>query len=54
MLDMRMNGIREKTRAVLKALARVRSYEQVMAIDRSLTARDVFRALSENARELLG
>lgn len=45
---MRLNEVSEKSRAVLKALAKVRSYEQVLAADRTLTAHDVFRALSES------
>jgi hypothetical protein len=45
---MRLNEISEKSRAVLKALAKVRSYEQILAADRTLTAHDVFRALSES------
>jgi hypothetical protein len=45
---MRLNEISEKSRAVLKALAKVRSYEEVLAGDCTLTAHDVFRALSES------
>jgi hypothetical protein len=44
---MRLNEVSEKSRAVLKALAQGRSYQQVLAADRTLTAHDVFRALSE-------
>ena len=46
---MRLNEVSEKSRAVLKALAKGRSCEQILAADRSLTAHDVFRALSESA-----
>jgi hypothetical protein len=45
---MRLNEISEKSRAVLKALAKGLSCEQVLAADRTLTAHDVFRALSES------
>jgi hypothetical protein len=45
---MRLNEISEKSRAVLKALAKGRSYEQIRTADRTLTAHDVFRALSES------
>lgn len=45
---MRSNELSDKSRAVLKALAKVRSYEQVLSADRTLTAHDVFRALSES------
>jgi hypothetical protein len=45
---MRMNEISEKSRSVLKALAKGLSYEQILAADRSLTAHDFFRALSES------
>jgi len=48
LLDMRLNGISEKSRAVLKALAKVRSYVEALVADRTLTVRDVFRALSES------
>jgi hypothetical protein len=47
-LDMRLNDISEKSRAVLKALAKGLSYEQLLATDRTLTSHDVFRALSES------
>jgi len=47
-LDMRMNEISEKSRIVLKALARGLSYNQILAADRTLTAHDFFRALSES------
>lgn len=45
---MQSDELSDKSRAVLKALAKVRSYEQVLAADRTLTAHDVFRALSES------
>jgi hypothetical protein len=45
---MRLNEVSEKSRAVLKALAKGRSYEQVLASDRTLTVHDLFRALSES------
>ena len=45
---MRSNELSDTSRAVLKALAKVRSYEQVLSADRTLTAHDVFRALSES------
>jgi hypothetical protein len=45
---MRLNEISQKSRFVLKALAKGRSYEQILAADRTLTAHDVFRALSES------
>jgi len=45
---MRPNEISQKSRAVLKALAKGLSYEQLLAADRTLTAHDVFRALSES------
>ena len=45
---MRMNEVSDKSRAVLKALAKVRSYEKLLAADHTLTAHDVFRALSES------
>jgi len=47
-VDMRLKDVSDRSRAVLKALAKVGSYEQVLAADRSLTAHDVFRALSES------
>ena len=46
--DMRLNDISKKSRAVLKALAKRHSYEQLLAADRTLSAHDVFRALSES------
>jgi len=46
--DMRLNEISEKSRLVLKALAKGRSYEQILATDPTLSAHDVFRALSES------
>ena len=45
---MRLKEISKKSRAVLKALVKGRSYEKVLAADRTLTAHDVFRALSES------
>lgn len=48
--DMRRNELSEKARAVLRALAKGLSYEQVLAADNTLTAHDVFRALSESPR----
>ena len=45
---MRLNEISQKSRAVLKALAKGRSYQQILAADRTLTPHDVFRALSES------
>jgi hypothetical protein len=45
---MRLNKVTEKSRAVLRALAKGRSYEKVLASDPKLTAHDVFRALSES------
>ena len=45
---MRLNEISKKSRAVLKSLVKGRSCEQVLAADRTLTAHDVFRALSES------
>jgi hypothetical protein len=45
---MRMNEISEKSRAVLKALAKGCSCEQVLAADHTLTFHDIFRALSES------
>jgi hypothetical protein len=45
---MRLNEISQKSRAVLKALAKGRSYLQILAADRTLTAHDIFRALSES------
>jgi len=45
---MRLNEISKKSRAVLKALIKGRSCEEVLAADRTLTAHDVFRALSES------
>ena len=45
---MRLNELSEKSRAILKALATGLSYEQVLADDDTLTAHDVFRALSES------
>jgi hypothetical protein len=46
--DMRRNELSQKSRAVLKALAKGLSYEIVLAADNTLTAHDVFRALSES------
>jgi hypothetical protein len=46
--DMRLNEISKKSRAVLKALAKGHSYEQLLAADPTLSAHDVFRALSES------
>jgi hypothetical protein len=46
--DMRLNRISEKSRVVLKALAKGLSYEQILAVDGTLTAHDFFRALSES------
>ena len=46
--NMRLNEISEKSRVVLKALAKGRSYEQILAADHTLTTHDVFRALSES------
>jgi len=46
--DMRLSEISDKSRAVLKALAKGRSCEQLLAADRTLTAHDIFRALSES------
>jgi len=46
--DMRSKKLSPKSRAVLKALAKVRSYDQVMTGKRGLTSHDVFRALSES------
>jgi hypothetical protein len=40
---MRLNEISEKSRLVLKALAKGLSYEQLLATDRTLTSHDVFR-----------
>jgi hypothetical protein len=45
---MRLKEISQKSRAVLKALAKGRSYQQILAADHTLTAHDVFRALSES------
>ena len=45
---MRLNEISEKSRLVLKALAKGFSYEQLLAADHTLTSHDVFRALSES------
>ena len=45
---MRLNDISEKSRAVLKGLAKRLSYEQLLAADHTLTSHDVFRALSES------
>jgi hypothetical protein len=45
---MRLKYISEKSRLVLKALAKGRSYQQVLAADPNLTEHDVFRALSES------
>jgi hypothetical protein len=45
---MRLKEISQKSRAVLKALAKGRSYQQILAADPTLTAHDVFRALSES------
>lgn len=45
---MRLNEVSENWRAVLKALAKGRSYEQVLVGDRTWTAHDVFRALSKS------
>jgi hypothetical protein len=45
---MRLNEISEKSRLVLKALAKGLSYEQLLAADHTLTSHDVFRALSES------
>lgn len=45
---MRLSYISEKSRLVLKALAKGRSCEQILAANRTLTAHDVFRALSES------
>jgi hypothetical protein len=45
---MRLKEISQKSRAVLKALTKGRSYQQILAADRTLTAHDVFRALSES------
>jgi len=46
--SMRLNEISEKSRAVLRALAKGRSYQQLLATDRTLTSHDIFRALSES------
>ena len=45
---MRLNEMSEKSRIVLKALAKGLSYEQILAANRTLTAHDFFRALSES------
>jgi hypothetical protein len=45
---MRLKEISQKSRAVLKALTKGRSYQQILAADPTLTAHDVFRALSES------
>jgi hypothetical protein len=45
---MRLKYLSEKSRAVLKALAKGRSYRQLLATNRTLTSHDVFRALSES------
>jgi hypothetical protein len=45
---MRLNELSEKSRIVLKALAKGLSYEQILAANRGLTAHDFFRALSES------
>lgn len=45
---MRSKKMTPKSRAVLKALSKVRSYDQVIAGNRDLTSHDVFRALSES------
>ena len=51
---MRLNEISEKSRLVLKALAKGLSYEQLLAADHALTSHDVFRALSESPTRFLG
>jgi hypothetical protein len=43
-----MKKMSQKSRVVLKALAKVRSYDQVTAVNNTLTSHDVFRALSES------
>ena len=45
---MRLRKISKKSRAVLKALGKVSSYDQISAADQNLTSHDVFRALSES------
>jgi uncharacterized protein (DUF433 family) len=45
---MRLNEVSEKSRLVLKALAKGRSYEEILAANPTLTAHDVFRAMSES------
>jgi hypothetical protein len=45
---MRLSEISQKSRVVLKALAKGRSYQQILAANRTLTAHDIFRALSES------
>ena len=45
---MRLNEISEKSRLVLKALAKGLSYKQLLAADHALISHDVFRALSES------
>jgi len=44
---MRLNKMNKKSRAVLKALSEVHSYEQILSGNRKLTAHDIFHALSE-------
>lgn len=45
---MRSKRISQKSRAVLKAIAKGRSCDQILAADETLTSHDVFRALSES------
>jgi hypothetical protein len=43
-----MKKMSPKSRVVLKALSKVRSYDEVSAVNDNLTSHDVFRALSES------
>jgi hypothetical protein len=45
---MQQKHISDKSRLVLKALAKGRSCEQILAADPTLTSHDIFRALSES------
>lgn len=45
---MRLKRISPKSREVLKAIAKGKSCDQILAADETLTSHDVFRALSES------
>jgi hypothetical protein len=48
-LDMRASKTNKTARALLKALAEGRSYEQILAGDQTLTSHDLFHTLSETS-----